>query len=344
MTLLLNIIRFGLASLLAVAAASSSRADPVEDFYRGKSVSLIISTPAGSSYDLMGRVIARYLGKYLPGNPSIVVRNQPGAGGIAAANMLFNTAPKDGTVIAGLQGSVPFEPLLGTKEAIFDPLAFNWLGSPSSELCVLTVWADSAAKTFADVQEREITVGSSGVNSNPSFSARLLNQVLGTKLRLVYGYPGQPDVFHAMERGEVDGHPCVFWSALVSTRPSWLAEKKVNLLLQYGPAKEPDLGDTPFAMNLVKDPEDKLLLDAAFAPLALGRPYLMPPGVPADRVDAMQRAMMSVYADEDFVAEANRLKLSINAPRSGSDIHALVKRTYAMPQTILGRLRSLSQQ
>ena len=340
----MNVGRSWLLALLTLSGICAARADAVEDFYKGKTITLIVSTTAGSSYDLMGRTIAHHLGKFIPGNPQIIVRNQPGAGGITAANTLFRTAPKDGTVIAGLQGSVPFEPLLGTKEADFDASKFNWLGSPSTETCVLTVWGEAAAKSISAARQQEVTVGSSGVNANPSFTARLLNSVLGTKLRLIYGYPGQPDVFLAMEKGEVDGHPCVFWSALVSTRPAWLKEKKVNLLLQYGPAKEADLPDVPFIGDLVTNAEDRLLLDAAFAPLALGRPYVMPPDVPADRVAALRKAMDEVYRDRDFIAETKQVNLSVNLPRTGADIQDLVRRTYAMPASTIERLKSLSNQ
>ena len=235
----------------------------VADFYRGKTVSLIVSTTAGSSYDLMSRAIARFIGKYIPGSPGVVVRNQPGAGGITALNSLYHVAPRDGLTLAGVQGSVPFEPMLGTKEADFDAARLNWLGSPSSETCVTTVWAASGVNSIKDARTREVTVGSSGANANPSFYARLINAVLGVKLRLVFGYPGQPDVFIAMEKGEVDGHSCVFWSALSSTRPDWLRDGKVRLLLQYGPKREPALGDTPFLADLVTNPEDRILVAAA---------------------------------------------------------------------------------
>ena len=334
----------GLVGLAAWTCLSAAQAETVEDFYKGKTITLIVSTTAGSSYDLMGRTIAKHIGRYIPGGPNVIVRNMPGAGGITAANSLFRTAPKDGTTIAGLQGSVPFEPLLGTKEADFDAARLNWLGSPSTETCVFTIWGQAAVKTVEQAKGQEVTVGSSGVNANPSFSARLLNQVLGTKLRLIYGYPGQPDVFLAMEKGEVDAHPCVFWSALVSTRPAWLAEKKVNLLLQYGPAKEADLPNVPFLADLVTKPEDKLLLDAAFAPLALGRPYVMPPDVPEDRVAALRKAMDEVFRDAGFLAEAKQVNLAVNLPRTGAEIQELVRRTYAMPPSIIERLRNLSNQ
>ena len=344
----------GLSRAFALVAASvglalfgaGARAQEagVADFYRGKTVSLIVSTTAGSSYDLMSRAIARFIGKYIPGSPGVVVRNQPGAGGITALSSLYHVAPRDGLTLAGVQGSVPFEPMLGTKEADFDAARLNWLGSPSSETCVTTVWAGSGVQSIKDARTREITMGSSGANANPSFYARLINAVLGVKLRLVFGYPGQPDVFIAMEKGEVDGHSCVFWSALSSTRPDWLRDGKVRLLLQYGPRREPALGDTPFLADLVTNPEDRILVAAAQAPLALGRPYVMPPETPRERVAAMRKALAGVFNDAEFLAETKRLGLDVNARQTGEDMQDLIARTYATPAPILKRLRALSSQ
>lgn len=331
--------------LAAVAAAGPACAQEaaVADFYRSKTITLVVSTIAGSSYDLMSRTIAKYLPRHLPGAPAIVVRNQPGAGGIAAVNALYHSAPRDGATIAGIQGSVPFEPMLGTKEADFDPQNFNWLGSPSSETCVMTVRDGAVATDVAGMRVREITMGSSGANSNPSFYARLINAVLGTKLRLVFGYPGQPDVFIAMDKGEVDGHPCVFWSALGSTRPQWLKDGSVHFALQYGLAPEPALPQTPFLRDLVSDPDNRTLVDAAQAPLALGRPYVAPPGVPPGRVEALREAFARVFDDADFLAETASLNLAVNSRQSGVAMTDLIARTYATPAAILDRLRALSK-
>ena len=203
--------------------------------------------------------------------------------------------------------------------------------------------AGAGVDNLKDLASHEITVGTSSTNSNPAFFARLLNQVFGTKLKLVLGYPGQNVVFLAMERGEVDGHSCVYYSALVSTRPDWINNKQVKLLLQFGPAKEQAIGDVPYAPDLVDNPEDKLLMQAAFAPLALGRPYVMPPGVPAERIEAMREAMDAVVTDHDFLREIETLKLQINRPLSGEQVQALIKSTYAMSPNILDRLRKLMQ-
>lgn len=335
-------VRWAVAAI-GLLVSHNAFADSVADFYHGKTLSLVIGTTTGTSYDLMGRTLARYLSKHIPGTPAIVVQNMPGADGIVAANYMYSVALKDGTIFASLQGTVPFEPLLGAKEATFDSNKFNWLGSPSSEICVLVVRSEVPVTTYKDLETREIAVGTSSTNSNPAFYARLINQVLATKLKLVFGYPGQNDVFLAMERGEVDGHSCVFYSSLLATRPDWIKNRQVKLLLQYGPAKEQEIGDVPFAPDFVDKPEDKLLMQASFAPLALGRPYVMPPGVPTERVEAMRGAIDAVLKDEDFRAEIEKLKLRLDGPRSGEQVQALIKSTYAMSPSILERLRKLME-
>ena len=213
-----------------------------------------------------------------------------GAGGIVATNHLFNVAAKDGTVIGGVQNNTPFEPLFGAKGPSYDPLKFNWLGTPSIEVAMLTVWHKAPVSTWQEAQKTEFTVGSSGVNSTPSFYGRLLNETLGLKQKIIVGYQSQTHAFLAMERGEVDGYPSVFYNSLMATRPNWLKDKMIKLLVQMGLEKERNIPDVPFALDLLTNPDDKLLSIAAYAPLQAGRPYLMPPGVPADRVAAMDTA------------------------------------------------------
>ena len=336
--------------LLAVTGAFAlaltgltAKAQAQADFYKGKTVSLVVSSSAGGGYDTLARAISRYLPKHIPGNPAVVVRNMPGAGGIVATNFVYNVAPKDGLTIAGVQNNTPFEPLLGTKEADYDPKKFNWLGSPSHETGLLIVWHTVPVNTVEDVRKREITVSSSGANSTPSFYARLLQDLLGLKLKIVVGYKGQNESFLAMEQGEIEGYPSIFWSSLAATRPEWIKQKKVKYIVQYGPEKEPDAGDTPTVEQFLTKQEDKLLLKAAIAPLALGRPYLMPPGVPADRVAMMQKAMMDTFKDKDFLAEAEKLNLGINVPQSADDIKKLVDEAYATPPDVLKRLREIAQ-
>jgi tripartite-type tricarboxylate transporter receptor subunit TctC len=326
----------------ATFSASSGLAQPATDFYKGKTVSLVVSSSAGGGYDLLARTVARHLPKHIPGAPTVAVRNMPGAGGIVATNYIYNLGTKDGLTIGGVQNNTPFEPLLGTKEAEYDPKKFNYLGSPSYETGLLIVWHTSPISNVEDARKKEFTVSSSGANSTPGFFARLLNELLGMKLKIVLGYPGQNESFIAMERGEVDGYPSIFWSSLASTRPDWIKNKMVKFIVQYGPEKEKGAGETPNVMDLLNKDDDKLLLKAAIAPLALGRPYIMPPGVPADRVALMQTAMMATFKDPEFLAEADRLNLGVNVPRSAEEERRIVEEAYATPPDVVTRLRRIA--
>lgn len=325
-----------------LVAPSSMAAQQTSDFYKGKTVTLVISSSSGGGYDIMGRTIAKYLGKHIPGNPRVVVSNMPGAGGIVAMNYFYRNAPKDGTFIAAMQNNTPFEPLLGTKEAQYDATKFNWLGSPSVEVGLIAVWRTVPVNSLADLRRKEISVGSSGANSTPSFYARLINETLGTKMKIVVGYPGQNEVYFAMERKEVDGFPSLFYNTLNATHPNWRTEKNVKLILQYGLEKEAALPDVPSALDVVTDPEDKLLLQAGLAEVTLGRPYLMPPNVPADRVAIMRKAFADTFKDPGFVADSKKMSLGVNSSKSGEQIQQLITETYRTPPKVIDRLRKLS--
>jgi tripartite-type tricarboxylate transporter receptor subunit TctC len=332
--------------LLALCAlldfVAPANGDPVADFYRGKTVTVIVSSSAAGGYDTVARAVARHLGKHLPGNPTVIVRNMAGAGGITATNFLYNNADKDGTVIGLVQNNTPFEPLFGVKEARYDPVKFNWLGTPSSETALVLLWHAVPVNSVVDLRTREVAVGVSGANSTPAFYARLLNATLGTRMKLINGYPGQNDVLLAMERREVDGHPSAFFSSLRSTRPNWLRDKTAKAIVQYGPEKIAELADVPFAPDLVANADDKLVMQAAFAPLALGRPFLMPPGLPLERVSALRQAFTATMTDPEFLAEGEKIGLGLNAPRSGEELQALMARTYASPPQVIDRLRQLN--
>jgi tripartite-type tricarboxylate transporter receptor subunit TctC len=334
---------FFTAALIAGLCATPARADPVADFYKGAVVSMVVSTSAGGGYDTLARAIARHIGTHIPGAPTVVVRNMPGAGGIVATNYLYAAAPRDGSVLGLIQNDPPLEPLFGTSEAHFDPTRFNWLGTPSVETAMVLVWHSVPVNSVDDLRRRETAMGASGANSTPAFFARLLNATLHTKMKVIPGFPGQNDAFLAMERGELDGYPSVFYSALSSTRPTWLPEKKAKAIVQYGPEKLAELGDVPFAPDLVTDPDDKQLLQLAFTPLALGRPLLLPPDVPADRVAALRHALMQTFADPDFLADAKKTGLQVNSPRSGEDLLRAIERAYRSPPQIIARLRQLNK-
>lgn len=339
-----TIARPALAFLLAASGSSYAAAESLEEFYKGKTVSLVVSSATGGGYDTLARLVSRHLPNHIPGNPQVVVRNMPGAGGITATNHLYNLAARDGTVIGAVQNNTPFEPLFGTKQANYDARKFNWLGSPSVETGLLTVWAESPVKTLEDARRMELKLGSSGANSTPSFYGRLMNSTLGLKLSMIVGYPGQNDALVAMERGELDGYPSAFYNSLMATRSNWIPEKKVNLLVQYGAEKEPQLPDVPFIFDILKRDEDRALWRIAVAPLGVGRPYLLPPQTPADRVAGMRKSFRTAITSPAFQSEQKQIKLGADTPRTGEQVQAMIEGAYNAPPAVVEQIKKLQRQ
>lgn len=331
-------------SALAALVAAPARADAVSDFYKGKDLRLIISSTVGGGYDIYARTIARHLGRHIPGNPTIVPQNMPGAGGIAAANHVYAIAPKDGTVIAAIQNTVPFEPFFENKAAVFDATKLAWLGTPTTEVGMYIVWHASKVKSLRDAQTQEFIAGGAGAASTPAFYGRIFNQILHLKARLVTGYPGQNEILLAMEGGEVEAMPSPFWSSLKVQRPKWYPDGTIRVLFQYGAAPHPELKGVPFALDLLENASDKLLLTAASAPLALGRPYAAPPGLPAERLAALREAMMATFKDAAFLSDCERQRLECVDHHPGADLEARIKEAYAAPDDIRKRLIAMQQQ
>jgi tripartite-type tricarboxylate transporter receptor subunit TctC len=268
----------------------------------------------------------------------------PGAGGIAAANHIDAIAPKDGTVIAAIQNTVPFEPFYGNKAALFDATKLNWLGTPTTEVGMYIVWHASKIKSLRDAQTTEMIAGGAGAASTPAFDGRIFNQILQLKARLVTGYPGQNEILLAMENGEVEAMPSPFWSSLKVQRPKWLPEGTIRVLFQYGAAPHPELKGVPFARDLLSNEADKILLTAAVASLGLGRPYAAPPGLPAERLAALREAMMATFNDPQFLADCERQRLECVDHHTGSDLEAQIKQAYGIPDDIRKRLVAIQQQ
>jgi tripartite-type tricarboxylate transporter receptor subunit TctC len=332
----------GLGFLLsaAVLPPGTVRADAVGDYLKGRIVHLVVAYPPGGGYDVYARVMAQFLPKHLPGNPTVIVQNMPGAGSLTAANYLYSVAEKDGTVILAPSNSLAFAPLQGVSGANFDPTRFNWVGSPSRETGILIVWHTVPVNVVQDLTVREITLGTSSANATSSFYGRVLNSMLGLKMKLIRGYQGSNESFLAMERGEVDGYAAAFWNTLKSTRPDWLRDRKIRLLVQYGAEPSPELPGVPFARDLAAAEDDRILLDFANAPLAFGHPFVLPPGVPADRVAAWRRAFLDIYRDPAFIAEAAKQQIEID-PSTGEQLQEILQRAYAAPQPVIARLRTL---
>lgn len=331
-----------LAPLHASWAQSPAPAQTPEQFYTKKTVTIYVSAAADGGYDRLARAVGKHIYSHIPGKPLIAIRNMPGAGGIIAMNYIANTAPKDGTSFALVQNNVPFEPLYGAKQAEYDATRLNWLGTPSIETGLLAVWHTHAAQNIRDAQRLPIKAGASGHNSAPAFYARLMNELFKTKIEVVVGFRGQNGAFDAMEKGQIDAYGSTYWSSLVSTRANWLKDNKLRILLQYGPEKIPELNNVPHAGDLLRDPVAKALLEAAYAPLSIGRPFVMAAGVPAERVEAMRRALMESFSDPRFLKDANRIGLVINRPRNGAELQKIIVDTYRKPPAVIAQLRRLA--
>ncbi|MFM2130282.1 MAG: hypothetical protein RL477_1828 [Pseudomonadota bacterium] len=328
-----------------LAAGGPARADAVADFYKAKKqVVLIISSDVGGGYDRYARTMARKLGSHIPGNPSILPKNQPGAGGIRATNALYNQSPKDGSTIGLIQATVLFEPLLGNKQAQFDVMKINWLGSTNAEVAMTVVWHASPIKSIDDLRRIEAPVGATGAASTPAFYGRLQNALLGTKMRMITGYKSQTTAFHAMEQGEIMGFPSAFYSSLISGFEPWVREGKLRIIVQMALEKHPKLADVPLAQDLVADAESKEILKLASAPLAIGRPTLAPPGVPADRVAALRAAFEATMKDADYVRDASRQKLEVGNWLTGGRIEAILKDSYGAPATVVARITAIDNE
>ena len=325
---------------LSTVLSSPVLADPVEDFYKGKSVTMIVGYTPGGTYDIWARMVARSLGNHIPGKPQVVVQNMPGAGSMTASNHIYNVAPQDGTVMGLMSATNPVAPLLGIDQAKFDAKKFTWLGTPTVDTAVVMVWNTAPVNTIQDVMKTEVMLGSTSPNGTSSFYARIFNDVLKTKFKLVYGYPGMNETFMAIERGEVMGHSSPFWSFMKSAKADWVRDKKVKFLLQYGPKPNRDLPDVPFARDLIKNESDLKLFDAAMAPLYVGYPFLAGPGVPPDRATALRKAFEETFKDPEFVAEAKKLNLDLD-PQNGAYIEKVIKDAYDTPPATIERMRKL---
>jgi tripartite-type tricarboxylate transporter receptor subunit TctC len=335
---------FGLLALaLAGFTGQTARADPVADFYRNRDLRLIISASAGGGYDIYARVLAQHLHEHIPGNPTIVPQDMPAGGGLAAANYLYNVAERDGSVIAAMQNTVPFEPFFGNRQARFDPLKLNWLGTPTTEVALHIIWHASKIETLQDAQKGDFIVGGAGSASTPVFYGRVFNQILDMKARFIAGYPGQNEILLAMENGEVEAMSSPFWSSLKTARPRWVGDHLVRVLFQYGAKPHPELADIPFAPDLLKNDSDRTLLAAASAPLGLGRPFAAPPEVPAERLAALRTAMTATFADPAFLADCQKQRLECSDARSGAAIADLIAQAYAIPVAVKQRLIDIYQ-
>jgi tripartite-type tricarboxylate transporter receptor subunit TctC len=322
------------------AMPSMSFAQTPAEFYKGRTVELYIAYSAGGGYDLYARMVARHIGRHIPGNPQVVPKNMEGAGGLRLANWLYSAAPRDGTVIGATSRNIAFEPLIGNKGAQYDSRQFGWLGSANDEVSTCVSWHTSGIATINDALNKELIIGSINAADDTYQYPRLINNTLGTKFKIVTGYPGNNDISVAMERGEVLGRCGWSWSSVKSTRLAWVEEKKINILLQVSLAKHPDLPNVPLIMDLAKSDEQRQMFRLIFARQVMGRPFQSTPGVPPDRLQALQKAFMDTMKDKAFLAEADKQRFEIT-PVSGAAIEALVADILKMPPKLAQRAGAL---
>jgi tripartite-type tricarboxylate transporter receptor subunit TctC len=341
-SVLASVLAAVLVLVVAVPLVSAARPQSVADFYRGKTIDLNIGYSVGGGYDLYARLIARRLGQHIPGNPTVVPKNMEGAGSLRLANYLYSAAPNDGTVIGAVSRGVAFDPLLNEKGARFDASKFSWIGSANNEVSVCVARAAAEVTKFDDLFTKPLTIGSTGAADDTYQFPALINAVLGTKFKIVTGYPGGNDVSLALERGEVQGRCGWSWSSIKTTRVNWVRNKRIIVLVQMALSKHPDLPDVPLIMDLAKTDEQRQIFKMIFARQTMGRPYVAPPGVPADRLAALRQAFIDTLADKEFLSEAEQNKFEIN-PVSGEQLEALVKEIYQTPPEVAKKAAAMVQ-
>src|SRR5262247_842046 len=322
------------AALVAALPVQPALAAGAEDFYKGKTVSLVIGYSVGGGYDAYGRLVARHLGKHIPGNPNVVAQNMTGAGSLKAANYVYSVAPKDGSVIGTFSRSQGIAPLLDKAE--FDITKFTWLGSVTDEVSLCVTRHDAPVKTFNELLVTPATFGSEGAGADPNIFALLYRNVFGAKIKIVTGYPGTNEIQLATERGEVDGLCGLSWSTLKGRYPHWLKDKKANILVQAGIKKQPELPDVPSASELAKQADQRQILQLILIGQAMARPFAAPPGIPADRKAALIAAFERTTKDPDFLAEAEKLNFEVN-PVSADKLDALLAGAYATPKDVIAK-------
>jgi tripartite-type tricarboxylate transporter receptor subunit TctC len=337
--------RFGLAGLCALLALGASIrslcADPVADFYSHNALSLVIGFPPGGGYDTNARVLAQHLGKYIPGRPSVVPANMPGAGSMAAANRMYNDEPKDGSVLGMFASSAIMEPLLGDKAALFDPTKFSWIGSMSQEVSYCGVWQTPGAVTSFDqmLKGGKDTIFGGGAPAAITYQHPLiLKNVLGAHIRLIPGYAGTRAIDLAMHRGEVNGICGLYTSSIKADFLDDVKSGRMKLVVQMGPKKSTAFGDIPSVYDYAKTDEQRKLLDIFFKQLVLGRPVAGPPGIPPDRLAALRTAFMATMKDKDFLAEASKVGLDID-PATADEVEQLLRQFASFPPAIFEKAR-----
>jgi tripartite-type tricarboxylate transporter receptor subunit TctC len=324
-----------LSLMLAMAAPVAAQPDALA----GKSVQMIIGFGPGGGYDLWARTVGRHIGRHLPGNPTVIAQNMPGAGSYTAASYIFNIAPKDGTVLGIIARDAALGPLSGAAGARFDPTKLSWIGTPAKETNVCIAYHTAQVKTVQDLFDKQLIVGDTGPGTGTRSYPRVLSELLGMKFKLVGGFPASSDVFLAMERGEVEGI-CESLDSIKIRRPDWIATKQISILFQGGAEPNPELKGVPFVLDLARSGEQKQAIEFLYAGQGIGRPFVAPPDLPANRLKMLRDAFNATMKDADFIADAKKSKLDLE-PEDGEHLTALIMKIYATPKPIVDRVTAL---
>jgi tripartite-type tricarboxylate transporter receptor subunit TctC len=329
------------ATVLLQVAGAPARADSAEEFYKSHPLSIIIGFSAASAYDIYGRAVARHIAKHIPGNPTILPVNKPGAGSLTAANYLYNIAPKDGSVIGIFNRSAAMEPLLGTSGSKFDPRKFTWLGSVGHEVSICAAWHTAAVKKWDDLTTKDFVVASSGLSSDTGVFALVLKNLFGARIKIITGYPGGAEMSKAMETGEVDGRCGWSWSGVKSSKSNWLRDKEINVLVQLGLRKAPDLPDVPLIMDLARNDEERVILKLIFSRQEFAWPFVAPPDLPPDRKQLLRTAFDATLKDPEFLEDAKKMVLDVS-PVSGQTVEELIDELYRTPPELVAKVHRLT--
>ena len=316
-----------------ICLPQTSSAEQVADFYRGKKITMYVGSSTGGGTDIYGRLIARFIGNHIPGNPQVIVANVPGANGLVSANQLYRTLPKDGTAIATFDRAVAMQAIWANPAAQFVATELNWIGSTNIDTSTCVTWHASGIDTLEKFMTREVIMGSSTI-----YHANLLNTLFGAKLKLVQGYPGGNDVLLAMERGEVQGRCNWSWSSIISTKPDWVRDKKINIIIQFADEKHPEMPNVPLVTELAKNEHQRQMLDLVLSTQKMARPFAAPPGVPDERITALRKAFMDTTKDPEFIAVANAQQLELS-PVSGEQIQEMLARISNTPKSVIREVR-----
>jgi len=328
-----SLLAFTIFSVPAVAASADEAS-----FFKDRQLRLVVGSAAGSGYDINSRLFARHFTNHLPGSPTIVVQNQPGAGSVIMANQLYSGAPRDGSVIGAAINGMPTAALFTPAVAKFDPRRFNWLGSTNRDTQITYVWHTSPVKSLADLRTTEVVVGATSAGTTQFDYPIVAGKLLGLKYKVIAGYKGTTDVHLAMERGEVQGIGSNAWLSLKALKPDWLAEKKIIPIVHFNFERHPELKDVPTIFDAAKTESDRQAMALMVGRLEYGRPFFLPPGVPAARVTFMRRAFDATVKDPAYLAEAAKAKIDVD-PLTGEKVSGLIAKAMATPEDVVARIR-----